>query len=229
MRVVHADGHRLMLNAVRERLAGSGFELVGVTCTGAALLPLVGQLEPELVLLELRLPGRDGYSCLRWLRERRPELRLIVLSGDDSPAEIEQALAAGADGFISKQTEPAELSAALQAILAGEETVFSEPERADAASRARELGLSEREFEILSRVALGQSNKQISEGLFVTEQTVKFHLTNLYRKTRTANRTAAARYAAEHGLIDNRSLSSPVQDGRLTRAAQQRSSQRAKT
>jgi DNA-binding NarL/FixJ family response regulator len=192
------------------------------------LLPLVAQVAAELVLLELRLPERDGYSCLRWLRERRPELRLIVLSAGDSPALIEQALAAGADGFISKQTAAAELSAALLAILAGEQTVFSEPERDDAASRARELGLSEREFEILRRLALGQSNKQISEGLYVTEQTVKFHLTNLYRKTGTANRTAAARFAAEHGLIDNRSLSSPVQDGRLTRAAQQRSSERGK-
>jgi two-component system nitrate/nitrite response regulator NarP len=218
MRVVHADGHRLMLNAVRERLAGSGFELVGAARTGAALLPLVAQVAAELVLLELRLPGRDGYSCLRWLRQRRPELRLIVLSGDDSPAEIEQALAAGADGFISKQTEPAELSAALQAILAGEETVFSEPERADAASRARELGLSEREFEILSRVALGQSNKQISEGLFVTEQTVKFHLTNLYRKTRTANRTGAARFAAEHLLLEHPVLQNDGGERSRTRA-----------
>jgi len=169
---------------------------------GAALPPLVRERAAQLLLLELELPGRDGLACLRYLREREPGLGMIVYSGRDSAAEIEQALAAGADGFVSKTLVPSELVAGLRAILAGERRVLGAPSREDPVARARELGLPRREYEVLHLVAQGESNKTIALRLSLTEQTVKFHLTNIYRKTETANRIEASRYAFSRGLVE---------------------------
>jgi DNA-binding NarL/FixJ family response regulator len=188
---------------VQVALVGTEFELVGEAASGAALVPLVSQLEPDLVLLERWLPERDGLSCLPLLRERQPDLVAVVLTADDSVLSIERALAAGASGFVSKQIPPRELPAALRAILEREQQVFGSLHHDDAAARARELGLSSREFEILTAIARGETNRAIARALCLTEQTIKFHLTNLYRKTGARNRTEASRYALKHGLVDN--------------------------
>jgi DNA-binding NarL/FixJ family response regulator len=162
----------------------------------------VSQQEAQLVLLELDLPQRDGLSCLRYLRAREPGLRMIVHSGRDSAAEIEQALAAGADGFLSKMITSTELVGALHAILAGERRLVGVPSRETFAERARQVGLTKREHQVLQLAAQGESNKTIAVKLWLTEQTVKFHLSNIYRKTRTANRIEASRFAIREGLVE---------------------------
>jgi DNA-binding NarL/FixJ family response regulator len=211
VRVVHADPHALMRSAVRRTLEGTGFELVGEAATGAALVPLVARSRPGLVLLELRLPQRDGLSCLRLLRAGYPRLPLIVLA-DSEPSGVESALQTGATGFISKHTEPAELAPALRTILAGEQHVFARPNPDNASTRARQLGLTSRELEILTAIAHGQTNKTIAAVLGLSEQTIRYHLTNLYRKLGVHNRTAASAYAIEHALLDNPTLTAPTPD-----------------
>ena len=214
MRVVVADPYPLTVVGLRQTLAGSPFDIVGETRNGAALPPLVRQRAAQLVLLELELPDRDGFSCLRYLRRREPGLRMIVYSGRDSAAEIEQALAEGADGFLSKMIMPNELLGALDAILAGERRVLGAPSRETYAERARQLGLTEREHEVLRLVAHGESNKAIALRLGLTEQTIKFHLTNIFRKTRSANRIEASRYAITAGLVEAPSALAPLPHAR---------------
>jgi DNA-binding NarL/FixJ family response regulator len=202
LRVVLADDHGLMVEAVRLALADRPeFEIVGVAESGSQLMPLVEQKAPDLVLLDLRMPGVDGLTCLRLLRERNQALKIVVLSGVDSDAVAEEALARGASAFISKSVDPLELP---DALLAAVDATVSEPigrSDSDQAPAARATGLTERELEILRALGEGRSNKEIAKALWLAEQTVKFHLTNIYRKLNVSSRTEAVHWAYSHGLL----------------------------
>jgi DNA-binding NarL/FixJ family response regulator len=204
MRVLIADDHRLMLAGVRSALEGAeGIEVVGEAHTGSQVLPLVGQTGADVVLLDIRMPQLDGLGCLDRLRERFPEVKVVVLSVFSDAEHIQMALARGAVGYIVKSINPADLPAAIRQAVEG--TVYHPlglPE-VDAASEARAAGLTERETAILKAVSRGLSNQAIGRELWVTEQTVKFHLTNIYRKLGVRNRTEAARHAYQHGLVDS--------------------------
>jgi DNA-binding NarL/FixJ family response regulator len=143
----------------------------------------------------------DGLACLGQIRKRHPQVKVVVLSVFSDPEHIQIALRRGACGYIVKSIDPLDLPSALRQAYEG--TVYHAlglPE-ADESSVARSAGLTEREIAILSAVARGLSNQAIGKELWVTEQTVKFHLTNIYRKLDVANRTEAARYAYQHGLV----------------------------
>jgi len=203
LKVVVADDHGLMIEAVGIALARSEFEIVGVAESGSQVLPVVQQAEPDLVVLDLRMPGMDGLTCLKLLRERMPSVRIAVLSAVDSEQTAQEALSLGACAFISKRIDPHELPRALLA--AFEETV-TEPigliHDGDIPA-VREAGLTERELEILRALAEGQANSQIAKQLWLAEQTVKFHLTNIYRKLGVGSRTEAVHWAYRHGLLES--------------------------
>ena len=203
LRLVVADDHGLMVEAVRIALSGrEDLEVVGVAESGSQVLPVVEQTKPDLLLLDLRMPGIDGLTCIRLLRERAPGVRIAVLSGFDSGAVAEEALALGANAFISKRVDPAELPAAL---LAAYEGPVHEPiglGDTDRASAVRAAGLTDRELEILHALGEGRSNREIAKLLWLAEQTVKFHLTNIYRKLNVGSRTEAVHWAYGHGLLD---------------------------
>jgi DNA-binding NarL/FixJ family response regulator len=204
MKVVIADDHRLMLKGVRRALeTADDIEIVGEARTGAEVLPLVHQTDPDLVLLDIRMPELDGFGCLDRLRKQFPDVKVVVLSVFSDPENIQRALARGACGYIVKSVDPTELPGAIRQAVDG--TIYSPlglPE-ADEDATAKEAGLTEREISIVKGVARGLSNQAIGKQLWVTEQTVKFHLTNIYRKLGVANRTEAARYAYEHGLVES--------------------------
>jgi NarL family two-component system response regulator YdfI len=191
-----------MVEAVRIALDGrSEFEIVGVAETGSQVLPVVQQTNPDLVLLDLRMPGIDGLMCIRLLRERMPSVKIAVLSGVDSDEMAKEALSLGANAFISKRVDPEELPKALTA--AFEETVSEPIGRAEhGLLAARESGLTARELEILRALSEGNSNKEIAKLLWLAEQTVKFHLTNIYRKLDVSSRTEAVHWAYRNGLLD---------------------------
>jgi DNA-binding NarL/FixJ family response regulator len=201
LKVLVADDHRLMLDALRLALSGTdGIELVGVTSEGRKVLPLVGQLHPDVVLLDFRMPDMDGLAVLDRLRERHPDVKVVMLSGSDDPELIQEALRRGASAFVLKQIDPADLPAAIRQAVAG--TVYrtlgrdeSTPEPPAAA------GLTPKERDVLARMAKGLSNAEIGRELWLSQLTVKFHLTNIYRKLGVANRTEAARAALERGLV----------------------------
>jgi DNA-binding NarL/FixJ family response regulator len=200
--LVLADDHGLMVEAVKLALDGHPeFEVVGIAEAGSQVLPVVQQVEPDLIVLDLRMPGMDGLTCIRLLQERMPAVKIAVLSGIDSDELAEQALSLGASAFIAKGINPDELPGALLA--AYREHVPTPIGRVahDRTSAARDAGLTERELEILRAVGEGKSNREIGKKLWLAEQTVKFHLTNIYRKLNVTSRTEALHWAYRHGVL----------------------------
>jgi len=202
LKVVIADDHRLILDGIKNSLLeDGGFEIVGEATSGERVLPLVGQTNPELVVLDLRMPGMDGLTCLEQIKKRYPRVKVVILSVSTDERVIESVLARGASAYIVKSVNPVDLPAALRQAVAG--TVFTAIGMPDgeAPNAAKAAGLTDRELAILSALARGLSNGQIGKELWIAEQTVKFHLTNIYRKLGVANRTEAARFAYQEGLV----------------------------
>jgi DNA-binding NarL/FixJ family response regulator len=199
LRVVLADDHRLILEAVQHALdKDDGFQVVATTHSGAEVADLVARHRPDLVVMDLRMPGVDGLQALDQIRARDPATKVVMLSASERPEEIQSALDRGAAGYILKSVNPADLPAALRQVHEG--TVFHPGLGGASDSAAESAGLTDREVTIVRALARGLSNKEISQELWITEETVKFHLRNVYRKLDVANRTGAARWAHEHGL-----------------------------
>jgi len=201
MRLLIADDHALTRAGIRYALeARDEFTVVGEADTGPKVMPIVGQTDPDVVLLDTEMPGLDGLTCLERLRKRFPDVAVIMLAADASPAQLQAAFARGARGWILKTIDPSELGPAIVHALDGSVIIPYGPVNDDSAA-ARTAGLSGRELEIIRLISRGYSNKQIATDLWITVQTVKFHLTNIYRKLSLPNRTAAARWAHEAGLL----------------------------
>jgi DNA-binding NarL/FixJ family response regulator len=204
LRVLLAEDHSLMREAVRLVLdEADGMEVVGEAENGEQALQLAAQTQPDVVLLDIRMPGMDGLRCLELLRERHPDVTVAILSSLDEPEQINAALRRGAAGYIIKTISPGDLPAALRQMV--ERSVYysvSNLEQAYGRS-ARAAGLSEKEIAILQHLAEGRSNRQIAAELYISEQTVKFHLRNIYRKLGINSRTEAMRFAYEHDLVES--------------------------
>ncbi|MFL5981650.1 MAG: response regulator [Gaiellaceae bacterium] len=179
-----------------------GFEVVGEAVNGAQVLPLVRRLKPDLVLLDLRMPQMDGLTCLSKIRTEFPDVKVAILSVSQEPDQIQAALKRGASAYIVKTIDPVDLAAALRQALDGNVFTTAGVTEDPALLAAKAAGLTERELEIVRAVARGLSNEAISKEIWLAEQTVKFHLTNIYRKLGVSNRTEAARYAFEEGLVE---------------------------
>ena len=208
LRILIADDHQLFVEGIRRALEREDdFVVVGEASNGAEVLPLIGRTDPDLVLLDVQMPKMDGLTCVTQIRERFPKVKVVMLSVFSDAEHIELALSRGACGYILKTIDPADLAGALRQSIAG--TVFHAVgyPAVTAESEAHAAGLTNRELAILRAVANGLPNRSIAKELWITEQTVKFHLTNIYRKLGVANRTEAARYAYQHGLVE-----SPVYD-----------------
>ena len=203
LRVLVADDHRLMLAAVRRALSDANdFQIVGEVSVGSHVLPAVRETNPDVVLLDMRMPEVDGLTCLARIRKHDPAIAVVILSSYSDDAQIDAAREAGALGYIVKTVEPVDLSMVLRSAISGEgfavwgATVLEEVAPTDGAA-----ALSEREAVVLEAVARGLSNREIGRQLWISEQTVKFHLRNLYRKIGVSSRTEAARYAYRTGLV----------------------------
>ncbi len=201
VRLVVADAHRLMQDALAAQLEPEGFEIVGAAWKGSQVMPLVAATRPDAVLTESDLPELDGIAVVSRLRRSFPRVVPIVFAADNRRARIEQAFEAGAHGFISKAIDPRELGAEIRRVLEQPTRIpIGIPEAPQ--PRGVAANLTSREMAILQLVAEGGSNVQIGRQTFVTEQTVKFHLTNIYRKLGVSNRTEAALFARRHGLLE---------------------------
>ena len=204
MRVLIADDHPLILAGIKRALEEDDqFEVVAEARVGSQVLPLISQTNPDLALLDLRMPEMDGLQCLDRIRQQHPKVKVVILSVSTDPEVVQTVLNHGASAYIVKSVNPIDLSSALRQALEG--TVFSAiglPAKRAQEDAVKAAGLTERETAILKALAGGLSNKAIAKELWVAEQTVKFHLTNIYRKLGVHNRTAAARYAHSEGLLD---------------------------
>jgi two-component system nitrate/nitrite response regulator NarL len=202
IQVFLADDHGLMLQAVRLALEPHPeIEIVGEARSGSEVLPRVAETRPDIVLLDIRMPGLDGLQVLDRLQKLYPETKVVMLSGVDEPGLAEEALRRGAKAFLGKGIDPVDVAPVLHKVFEGTLVTesFGAPGIAGAAA-ADVFGLTGRESEILEQVASGQSNKQIAGKFWLSEQTIKYHLTNVYRKLGVNSRTEAARFAYEHGL-----------------------------
>ena len=203
MKLLIADD-RLTIEGIRRALEGAdGIEIVGETYAGTDVIALVEKTKPDMLLLDLRMPGLDGFACLETLSKRRPDMKVVVISALADPDHIESTLKRGASGYIVKSVDPVDLPSALRQAITGAVHYSLRPNGSLTGVRSRHSGLTEREDAILRAVARGLSNQAIARELWVTEQTVKFHLHNVYRKLGVKNRTEAARYVFEHGLADS--------------------------
>jgi DNA-binding NarL/FixJ family response regulator len=207
-RVVLVDDHPLFVEALRVAVERAGIEVAGTASRGDELMELMEDVEADAVLLDLAMPGLDGYECLDQLRERYPQTRVIVVSATDDEENIRRALDSGAVCFVGKATDPNDLAGAVHVLLS--DSIHLEvprgarpgPRAAGANGVAAAL-LTPRELEILRLASDGLSNSEMAKQLWVTDQTIKFHLSNIYRKLEVTNRTGASRWAREHGLLDD--------------------------
>lgn len=180
-----------------------GFEVVGEAHSGVEVLPLVGRLRPDVVMLDMRMPGIDGLGCLDRLGAAYPHVKVVILSMFDDPRQIQSAFQHGAYGYVLKTIHPRDLASAIRQAVDGTGYHASGLPAFAGEGPVRTLprGLSEQELDILLAVARGDSNKVISQMLLMSEPTVKFHLTRIYRKLGVFNRTQAARWAHEQHLV----------------------------
>jgi two-component system, NarL family, response regulator DevR len=202
LRVLVADDHRLMLAAVRRALdRASEVEVVGEVDDPRRVVPAVGELRPDVVLLDIRMPQLDGLTCLERLQRLYPDVAVVILSTFAGDEQVEAARDRGASGYIVKTVDPLGLASMIQAAVRSPEFLVFRPAPPDAGPAAEdELGLSAKELAILRALTRGLTNKEIGRELWISEQTVKFHLRNVYRKLELGSRAEAARYAIAQGL-----------------------------
>jgi DNA-binding NarL/FixJ family response regulator len=218
IRVILAEDHALMRDAVQLVFSeAEGIELVGEVANGHDLLPLMKEVAADFVLLDVHLPGLDGLGCLEGLAEHHPQVRVAMLSAVEDPRVIESAFRRGARGYILKSVNPFDLPAAIRQIV--EETVIHLSMGAqDSAAPATPGDLSEKEAAVLVELCHGHTNKQIGVSLWLSDQTVKFHLRNIYRKLGVKSRTEAMRHAYEHDLAPRPAARGDVRAGTINGA-----------
>jgi DNA-binding NarL/FixJ family response regulator len=203
LKVLVADDHPLILQGLRRALeACDDIDVIGEARNGDEVLPLVERRRPDIVLLDMRMPGMASAECIRRIKESWPQVRTVVLSASEDRATIDAAVKAGASAYVLKSVNALDIAALVRQVAAGY-TLFHTPADApeNGGAPEQEHGLTDRETTILAAVAGGKTTKAISAELWVTEHTVKFHLTNIYRKLGVSNRSGAVRYAFEHGLV----------------------------
>ena len=206
IRVVLVDDHRIVSRGARSYLESfPDLKIVGIAANGEELLLNLAQWAPEVTIMDLLMPGgMDGIEATRKIRARSPQTQVVVLTASGDEARMIGVLRAGAIGYVRKDAEPEILLAAVRAAAAGRSVI--DPAAGDALqdfARGQEpgSGLTERELEALRNLARGFTNREIAEALFVSEETVKTHISNILGKLRLTHRTQVIVYAIKQNLV----------------------------
>jgi DNA-binding NarL/FixJ family response regulator len=207
IRVVLVDDHAMVRRGLAQLLAGeAGISVVGTAATGAQALDVVAAQQPDVVLMDLQMPGMDGAAATRALAQQHPHVQVLVLTSFSDRERIVAALDAGAVGYLLKDAEPAELVAGIEAVARGESPLHPRAARELLRSRSApgtassDVRLTPREVEVLALVRQGLANKQIGRRLGISERTVKAHLSSLFQRLGVADRTQAALWAQRHDV-----------------------------
>lgn len=201
IRLLLTDDHAVMRAALADMLnSNPSFRVVGQAADCATTLELYQKHRPEVVLLDVAMPGLDGIETLRRLRSNNPEARVLMLSSSDAEEDIVHSFHAGAAGYVSKTAQPAELIAAILACHAGQRVLSPGIERR-LAEHAAGSPLTERELEVLHLLRKGMNNPDIALLLKVTRHTVKAHIRSILVKLEAVDRTEAVTRAFERGLL----------------------------
>jgi NarL family two-component system response regulator LiaR len=207
--VIIVDDHPVVRQGLRTFLeTQKDLEIVSEAADGEEALTQIGESVPDVVLMDLVLPGIDGIEATRRARELSPSTKVIVLTSFADDAKVFPAIKAGAAGYLLKDVEPVQLADAIRSVHAGEAllhpTVAARLMQEVSSEERRGPGgtLTERELEVLRLIARGMSNRKISRELTVSEKTVKTHVSNILAKLHLADRTQAALYAVRRGIAD---------------------------
>jgi DNA-binding NarL/FixJ family response regulator len=209
MRIVLADDHALFRDGLASLLAAWSHEVVGLAADGAEAVELVERLGPDLVLMDVRMPGMSGLEATRLIALDRPEIAIVMLTVSENEDDLFAAIKAGARGYLLKNLEAAQLRAMIEAVGRGEAAItpatagriMTELARPAAAPDAGPDRLTDREIEVLELVTAGLRNKEIASRLGISENTAKFHLRNILEKLHAESRTELAARAVREGLV----------------------------
>ncbi|UCC61389.1 MAG: response regulator transcription factor [Dehalococcoidia bacterium] len=186
-------------------LAFDDLQQVGEAASGEEAVRLCGQAKPDVVLMDMVMPGMDGVGATRAIREQYPNIQIIVLTSFGERERVEAALKAGAIGYLLKDASADELVSAIRSAAAGEPSLAPEAARAliQATTEPKAPGhdLTERELEVLALMIEGLSNPDIAERLVVSHSTVKFHVSSILSKLGVSSRTEAVALAVQHNLV----------------------------
>jgi DNA-binding NarL/FixJ family response regulator len=207
--VLLVDDHAIWRDGVRSLLEDTEFVVVGEAANGQEALTAATQVEPRLILLDIRMAGGDGLDALVALKQQHPQTAVVMLTTYDNPTYMARAVAGGAAGYLLKGVDREEMLRALRAVMGGElllspkDLVHSLRNVSEAGTASGDLivPLTDREQEVLRLVATGLSNKDIAAVLFVAESTIKTHVEHIIGKLGVSDRVQAAVWAARQGLM----------------------------
>jgi DNA-binding NarL/FixJ family response regulator len=203
IRLLIADDHPVVRDGLSGMFTGAeGFEVVGVAGDGAQAVALAGELDPDVILMDLRMPNMNGVTAIAELAKQNARARVLVLTTYDTDSDVLPAVEAGATGYLLKDAPRSELYRAVRAAARGEAVLSpAVATRVLRHARSDAPGLSAREIEVLELVAKGTTNKEAARQLFISEATVKTHLLHIYAKLGVADRAAAVAAAFDRGLL----------------------------
>jgi DNA-binding NarL/FixJ family response regulator len=204
IRVLVVDDHPVVRQGLRTFLdLQDDLTVVGEAADGAAAVAAADALRPEVVLLDLRMPGADGVAALHGLRESGNAAKVLIITSFTEPAAVLPAMRAGAAGYVYKDVDPPALAAAIRAVHAGHVLLHPDVARllAEGREHRAEVHLTTREREVLAALARGRANREIARHLGVSEKTVKTHVSAVLGKLGVQDRTQAALYAVRHGIV----------------------------
>lgn len=203
IKLLVVDDHSIVREGLCSILnAEPDFRVVGEAGDGTEALRLVENLRPDVVLLDLKMPGADGVAALRGLRESGNPARVLVITSFTEPAAVLPAVRAGAAGYVYKDVDPPALAAAIRAVHAGHVLLHPDVARLLAAGETPPAHLTPRERDVLAGIARGRANREIARDLGLAEKTVKTHVSAILTKLGVQDRTQAALYAVRTGLVD---------------------------
>ena len=209
MRTLLVDDHALFRDGVATLLLAWGHEEVGQASDGAEAVDLVDETSPDVVLMDVRMPNVSGLEATARIKERHPEVAIVMLTVSEEEADLFRAIKAGAQGYLLKNLEAPQLRSMLEGVARGEPAItpataaqiIDEFLRTPSGHRQASQRLTDRESEVLRLVTEGQRNREIATELGISENTVKFHLKNIVEKLHAQNRADLAARAVREGLV----------------------------
>lgn len=211
IRILIADDHHVVRRGLVFFLkTQENIEVIGEAKNGEEAIELAVKLRPDLVLMDLSMPVMDGIEATRKIKEKLPTMKIMILTSFSDQNHVIPAIEAGASGYQLKDIEPDELVNAIRQLMIGENQLHPKAtsqllNHLASKNEQKQLleDLTRREFEVLQEIASGKSNKEIASSLFITEKTVKTHVSNILAKLELADRTQAALFAVRNGIIKN--------------------------
>ncbi|MBI4260398.1 MAG: response regulator transcription factor [Actinobacteria bacterium] len=208
MRILNVDDHPVTRSGLRSALSTStDVEVVGEASTGEEAIDVVGEIRPDVVFMDVRMPGMGGIEATRIIRDTSPDTRVILFTVDESRSAISEAIQAGVSGYLLKDVSAEELVNAARLALEGKAVIHPSLTRAfieevQLVDRRPEAPLSKREAEILQKVAYGATTKEVAHDLGISPHTVKTHLERIFEKLGANDRAQAVAIAIRKGLVE---------------------------